>query len=277
MVEELESWGLEVEVGAHTLAEHGWMAGSDEARRDDLNKALRDPSIRAVFASRGGAGSYRIADRVDIEAVRNDPKPLVGFSDITNLHLRMWAGASATSIHGCIGRNQAADDVRRLIMEGAQLTVEADLDVLTSPLRVGGAANGPLLGGNLREVAGMVGAGLPDLAGAILFLEDLRHVGLGQVDRNLTQLLRSGAMNEVAGIVLGLFDGFEVYEDRGWHLLDVLGDRLLNLGVPVLGGIKAGHGGTNERGEPDQRSLCLGATASLDATAGTLSTGPCVV
>ncbi len=276
MVSELEGWGLDVHVGEHVTAQHGYMAGTDEARLGDLNVAIRDPEIRAIFASRGGAGSYRIADHIDIDAARTDPKPLIGFSDITTLHLTFWARGRLASVHGCIGRNQAADDVKRLIMDGAELQISADESLLSGPLRTGGKAIGPLVGGNLREIAGMVGAGLPDLTGSVLFVEDLRHIGLGQVDRNLTQLLRSGSLKGIAGIALGLFAGFETYDDRGWNLLDVLQDRLMGLGVPVLGGIKAGHGGVNERGEPDQRSLCLGGTVELDASAGTLTMGPCV-
>ena len=80
-VEVLESWGLRVDVGRHVLDEWGYMAGRDEDRLADLNDAFRDPTVRAIIATRGGAGAYRIADGVDFDAVRADPKPLVGFSD----------------------------------------------------------------------------------------------------------------------------------------------------------------------------------------------------
>ena len=139
-----------------------------------------------------------------------------------------------------------------------------------------GRATGPLIGGNLREVAGAIGAGLPDLRGAIVFLEDFRQIGLGQVDRQLTHLRRAGSLDGIAGVALGLFTGFDDYEDRGWDLHDVLADRLGDLGVPVLGGLPAGHGGVGADGGPDQVALALGATATLDTEAGTLTVGPCV-
>lgn len=274
MVDELESWGLRVRLGHHALANYGPMAGTDADRLADLNQALADNDVRAIFASRGGMGSYRIADGLDLKALRADPKPIIGFSDITNL-LMAWTSAGVPSIHGCIGRHRGADDIRRFLLSGQTVTIEADPNGLTAPVRVAGTAQGTLLGGNLREVAGLVGVGLPSLDGAILFLEDLRHIGIGQIDRNLTQLLRSGALDRIGGIALGLFDGFDDYIDREWHLLDVLRDRLEALDVPVLGGIKTGHGGTDEEGHPEQRSLYFGSVATLDATNGTLRVGPC--
>jgi muramoyltetrapeptide carboxypeptidase len=135
---------------------------------------------------------------------------------------------------------------------------------------------GPLIGGNLGSVAGCVGAGLPVLDGAVLFLEAERTVGLGQVDRQLTQLTRAGSLDGVAGIALGLFSGFDDYTDRGWHLTDVLEDRLGDLGVPVLGGLQLGHGGVDADGAPDQDAFTVGPTAILDTTTATLTVGPCV-
>lgn len=107
-------------------------------------------------------------------------------------------------------------------------------------------------------------------------LETFRGMGLGLVDRQLTQIIRSGVLDHIAGIALGLFTEFDGYTDRGWNVLDVLRDRLGTLGVPVLGGIKAGHGGVGADGGPDQFALTIGATAVLDADAATLTVGPCV-
>ena len=121
-----------------------------------------------------------------------------------------------------------------------------------------------------------VGAGLPDLAGAILLLEDLRHVGLGQIDRHLTHLIRSGALDGVAAVALGPFEGFRGYTDGGWTVADVLRDRLGDLGVPVLGGLELGHQVVGPDGTPDQFAATLGAIADLDTYGGTLTVGPCV-
>ena len=272
----LEGWGLAVEVADHALDRHGYMAGTDSDRLSDLNDAFRDPGVRAIIATRGGAGAYRIADDIDFDAVRADPKPLVGFSDITFLHLALWRHCRLASIHGCLAGAEATASVRQLLMSTEPLTIGSDPQAMSAGVRVAGRATGPLIGGNLTAVAGSVGVRLPRLDGAILFLETPRGIGLGLVDRQLTQIIRSGVLDNVAGVALGLVTGFDGYTDRGWGVLDVLGDRLGRLGVPVLGGIEAGHGGVGADGGSDQFALTIGPTAVLDADAGTLAVGPCV-
>src|SRR5581483_7574181 len=87
----LKAWGLRVEYGHHTFDKHGhFLAGRDEDRLADLNEALRDPGVRAIFTTRGGKGAYRIAHALDFQSCLKDPKPLVGFSDTTSLHIALW-------------------------------------------------------------------------------------------------------------------------------------------------------------------------------------------
>jgi muramoyltetrapeptide carboxypeptidase len=97
----LEGWGLRVEFGLHAFDKHGhFLAGRDEDRLADLNDALRDPGVRAIFTTRGGKGAYRIAHALDFEACVKDPKPLVGFSDTTSLHLALWHECRLAGFHG---------------------------------------------------------------------------------------------------------------------------------------------------------------------------------
>lgn len=275
-IEILTGWGLEVEVGEHALDEWGYMAGRDHERLADLNDAFRDPGVRAIITTRGGAGAYRVADGLDFEAVRRDPKPLVGFSDITYLHLALWKHCRLTSIHGCLAGATAVASVRRLLMSGRDMTLERNATSPTAAVTVPGQASGPLVGGGLRAMGGSVGVHLGSLQGAILFLESPRTIGLGLVDRELTQLRQSGVLDGVAGVALGLFSGFEGYEDRGWTVIDVLRDRLGDLGVPVLGGLDVGHGGVGVDGRSDQTAITIGARALLDADTGVLNVGACV-
>ena len=275
-VEVLESWGLVVEVGAHALDEWGYMAGRDEDRLADLNDAFADPGVRAIIATRGGAGAYRIADRIDFDAVRADPKPVVGFSDITNIHLALWANTGLATVHGSLAGPTARSGVRQLLTSPEPSTILRDPNAVSAGVEVPGRATGPLVGGNLRELVGWIGAGLPHLAGTIVLLEDLRHVGIGQIDRHLTHMIRAGALDGVAAIALGSFEGFRGYTDRGWSVTDVLRDRLGGLGVPVLGGLDLGHHVVGPDGTPDQCAATLGASADLDTHRGTLTVGPCV-
>ena len=270
---QLESWGLKVELGAHVYDQWGYMAGTDSERLEDLHAAFRDPAVRAVVGSRGGAGAYRIADSIDFAAVRRDPKPVVGVSDITYLQMALWRECRLVSIHGaCLGL-EGVTSARQLLMSDAPVVAYRDPRAYSAAIQVEGRAKGPLLGGNLTSVAHMVGAGLPPLAGAILLLEDTRDMGLGRVDRQLTQLKRSGALDRLAGVALGLFSGFDDYVDRSWSLLDVLHDHLSQLNIPVLGGFKIGHNGIAADGGPDQTCVAIGAPATLDTSTGTLTSG----
>lgn len=246
------------------LDQHGYMAGSDADRLDDLNRAIRDPRVRAIVATRGGAGAYRIAGGLDVEALRRDPKPIVGFSDITYLHLAALKEANAVGIHGSLVGDTAQQTTRQLLMGSSPVVIERDPSALSASIGAPGSAQGPLVGGNLAGLATSVGVRVPSLHGCILFLEAQRAVGLGTVDRQLTQLLDSGTLDGIAGIALGSFQGFDGYEDRGWQLSHVLADRLLSLDVPVLGGLPCGHD------LADQAALPLGTHARLHAGSGTL-------
>lgn len=269
-VRTLESWGLIVEVAKHAMDRHGYMAGLDEDRLADLNDAYRDPGVRALFATRGGAGAYRIADGIDFDAVRADPKPLVGFSDITNLHLALWRECRVAGVHGFLAGDRSAEATRRLLTETEPTVLHRDPAALTASVQVSGVATGHLVGGHLGTLAWNVGCGLPSLDGAIMFLEAPRAVGLGHVDRQLTQLMKSGSLRGLRGVVLGRFPGFEDFVDRDWTVIDVFRDRLERLGVPVIGGIDVGHG-------DHPLSVPLGPVAELDADAGTLAIGPAVI
>lgn len=272
----LERWGLRVDVADHVLAKWGYMAGKDADRLRDLNEAFRSPEVRAIVATRGGAGAYRIADGLDFEAVTADPKPLVGFSDITYLQLSLLKNARVGAIHGCLVGRTAIASVKQLLMTTDPIELCRDPEAVSAAVGFPGATTGRLIGGNLASVVTSVGVRLPSMAGSILFLEDQRVVGLGTIDRQLTQLLTTGALDGVVGVALGSFEGFRGYTDRGWSLTEVLTDRLGSLGVPVLGGLYAGHDLTGADGKPDQMAIPLGGMATLDAGAGTLTVDPIV-
>jgi len=274
-VELLESWGLRVEIGRYAFDQLGYLAGDDRDRLADLNEALRDPGVRAVFATRGGKGAYRIADRLDLEAARADPKPLVGFSDITYLHLALLRAETPGSVHGpmlnwnddfCDAR--CAENLRRALMEVEPIVVHSDSAEYTARFTAGQPATGTLIGGNFGSICHSVGWTLPDLGGAILLLEDHHGTGLGQIDRCFTQLVHGGHLDRVVGVALGAFGEFESAEAGGWTLADVVSGWLERLGVPVLGGLPVGHG-------RNPATVPLGTRTTIDPAAGrmTVSSG----
>ncbi|HEY9564836.1 MAG TPA: LD-carboxypeptidase [Nocardioides sp.] len=270
-VAELRRWGLRPEIGSHAFDEQSYLAGTDENRLADLNAALRDPGVRAVFATRGGKGAYRIADRLDLDALRRDPKPIVGFSDITVLHLAIARHAGVASIHGPmvswdeghIGR-VSIDRLRTALMTTDPVIIETDPAEATAALTTTGLATGLLIGGNQDSVATSAGWALPALGGVILLLEAF-NLRLGHIDRQLTMLKNAGYSDGLAGVAVGQYTqcGPEENEPKAWSHLSVLRNHLEGLAVPILGGLAIGHG-------RDPHSVPLGTTATLDANAGTL-------
>jgi muramoyltetrapeptide carboxypeptidase len=267
--ETLQGWGLRVDFGEHAFHKRDYLAGTDEERLVDLNVALRDPEVRAIFTTRGGKGSYRIADRLDFAAARRDPKFLIGFSDITALHLSLLKHCRLIGIHGAFFAGPGEEDVsgetssalRRALTTTDDIVIRSRLEEPTSALTTSGTVTGRLIGGNLDMVATAAGWALPDLHGAILLLE---AVGLyrGQVDRQMTMLRKAGHLDGLAGVAVGQFTDFEF--DLRFSVIDILREHLDAVGVPVLGGLPLGHGRSPV-------SALIGAVAVLDAKAGTLT------
>lgn len=271
-MEIMRGWCLKPEIGAHVFDEYGYLAGKDEDRLADLNDAIRDPGVRAIIATRGGKGAYRIAGDLDFEAMRQNPKLYVGFSENTIIELALWKHCQTTSIHGGIVswnvETQEAENIerlRRMLMTTAPVHLKSHDEEPTAVLTTTGKATGFLMGGNQDMVATAAGWALPSLKGAILLLEDVDK-RLGFIDRQLTMLKNAGYLEGLRGIAVGRYYlcGSDATTQGDWTAIDVLRDRLHRLGVPVLGGLTLGHGDNTE-------SVPLGTTATLDADAGTLT------
>ncbi|MDP9792356.1 muramoyltetrapeptide carboxypeptidase [Catenuloplanes nepalensis] len=263
----LEQLGLVVQYGEHVYAGTPYLAGTDSQRLADLNAAFRDPAVRAVIGARGGYGTQRIVDGLDLDAVRADPKVFLGFSDLTAMHGRLWRDARLISFYGPVAA--WADDrtgpasvasLRDALMSRDAIVLTRDPAEPSAAVRVDGVASGPLLGGNLTMIASDVGTGsLPDFDGAILLFEDVNEAPY-RYDRMLTQLIRSGALDRLAGVALGQFTNCAGTPSAA----AVVSERLGTLGVPVLGGLRIGHG-------PGQLTVPIGAHATIDVEAGTLT------
>jgi muramoyltetrapeptide carboxypeptidase len=259
----LESWGLKVEYGDHAFDKVAYLAGTDDERLADFNAALHDPSVRAIITTRGGKGSYRIADRLDFEAACRDPKFVVGFSDITILHLSLWKRCRLIGVHGSlVPDGQGCRSLRRVLMTPKDTCLHSRADEETAALTTAGTATGRLIGGNLEAMSAAAGWSLPSLEGAILLIEAVNMFS-GQIDRQLTMLRKAGHFRGVAGVAVGQFaDCFKPID--GFTLVDLLRDHLEQLKVPILGGLPLGHG-------QNPQSTLIGSVAFLDAAAGVLT------
>lgn len=275
----LEQLGLRVLVGTHALSERGYLAGTDRERLHDLEAAFRDTRIKAIFCARGGYGVGRLmtgrrsraAAEFDPMLARRFPKPLVGFSDITMLHLALHR-AGVVSFWGpmpCTSLGWSAFSIRAL--ERALMTGEAPGRLPFSRRRRPttlrpGVAEGPLTGGTLSLLTASLGTACEvDTLGRIVFLEDVDEEPY-RVDRMLTQLLAAGKLADAAGIALGIFTGTTVRHSPGRRSLtldDVFADHLAPLKIPVLAGLAVGH-------VRDQLTLPYGVPARMDAAKRTI-------
>lgn len=265
--DELRSLGFEIDFGRHAFDESGFYAGTHDERLADLNEAFRDPDVRAVFATRGGRGSYRIADRIDFSAVLCDPKPLLGFSDITALHMMLMSRCALVGVHGALYGDsngvlepENLDILLNVLMQTGEFSFKPRQEEASSRLTTSGMAEGKLIGGNLETLSTMIGWGLPDLNGAILFIEAVDCM-LGLTDRALTLLIKSGCLKGIVGIAVGQFTLRN--KEKAEAIIDIVGDHISTLGVPVLGGLPFGHGS-------GALTTPIGSPAILDADAGTL-------
>lgn len=274
----VRAMGLVPRLAPNLLSRAGYLAGSDQARADDLMAMFADDDVRAVMAVRGGWGTARILPLLDFKAIAAGPKLFCGFSDNTALHLALAANGCAPSIHG---PNASAswppatwDAFRALAFDGATPRYEAERKAGpslgsrgTGPRTFhGGVARGRLLGGNLSVLSALCGTPyLPDFTGAILFIEDTNESEY-RIDRMLTQLQLSGILGKVAGGAFGQCTGCH-NPDGGFSnytLYEVLDDRLGRLGVPAFQGLAIGH-------IASQMSVPVGVMAEIDADAGTLA------
>ncbi len=235
----------EVRFDRGMFASRGYLAGDDERRARELDAALVEPGVHAVLCARGGYGASRFVHRLDWSALRRNPRWIVGFSDVTALHVEA-ARQRVASVHGpnvtALGQSHAV--VREAFVEALEAPHRPrryeGLDVLAE-----GVAEGTLHGGNLTLLhACAAGRRLRLPSGTILFLEDVTERPY-RIDRMLASLVAGGHFDDVNAFVLGDFTDCGPGRD-GVSVLDVVRDVLLPLGKPVVSGIPCGHGLVNE-------------------------------
>jgi len=262
----LRSWGLQVVEGRHARASTGHLAGTDDQRVNDLNTALADPDIRAMWVTRGGYGLTRILDRVDWPALAADPGIIVGFSDVCALLAAAWRRIGLVTVHGpFVGRlavqSPAVRDQVRAVVFGVGHEPLTGAPMAGTPRH---RARAPLVGGNLSVLAAL--AGTPDqldAKGCVLLLEDVGEAPY-RVDRLLTQLRHSGSLDGVVGVAVGSPVRCEPPPSRpSATFTEVLVDRLGDLGVPVVTNLPIGHMAA-------QRAVLHGGEVTIDSGDGTL-------
>jgi muramoyltetrapeptide carboxypeptidase len=258
----LESSGFEVRLAPHVYDKAGYLAGNDEARLEDLHGMLQDPQIKAIFCARGGYGSLRLLDGIDYNLIQNNPKILVGYSDITALLMAITVKTALITFHGPMVRDLGCGHQnnweRLLKLLTSDKPIKLDLNECSAPLP--GKAKGTLMGGNLSLICHLLGTPfMPPLDSCILFLED-RGEPLYRVDRMLTHMALTGKLKGISGLIAGQFEGCGEMSDVNRLFFDIASE----LGIPLVTGFPVGHGKQN-------LTLPLGLTANLDTAPMTLT------
>lgn len=258
-----DDWQLNVIEGDSLRAIDGPFAGSDDLRRADLQRLFDDPTVRAVFAARGGYGCYRIADGLDLTGLEANPKWLIGFSDVTVL-LSLLHNHQLVSLHGLMPR-QFGDPDRAASLESVRQwlfgEIPAHYTVPVHPLNRVGQASGPLVGGNLTMLSNSIGTPTDvDLDGKILFIEDIDETFFS-LDRMLTQFRRGGRLANLAGLVVGQFTDMRGNASLpfGKDANEIIADAVSAYRYPVLFDFPAGH-------VPFNLALPIGKTVTLQLT-----------
>lgn len=243
-IEILKNEGFEVIIGEHVFAEYFQFAGTDEQRTNDLQEAIDDPETKAIICARGGYGTIRLLESIDFSSLKENPKWLVGFSDITVLH-SVLNKMEIASIHGAMPAFYEKDgkptqSFQQLIkcLKGEQASVEFNTDVLNRK----GNCVGELVGGNLSLLYSLNATPFNlDTDGKILFVEDLSEY-LYHLDRMMMNLKLSGRLSNLAGLQVG---GFTEMKDNGSPFgksaKEIIWDAVKDYGYPVAFNFPAGH------------------------------------
>jgi muramoyltetrapeptide carboxypeptidase len=245
-------------VGANAAQKTGYLAGSDRERLEDINRALQDPDIDALWCLRGGYGMIRILDGIDYQALERSPKAIIGYSDITALHAAVQRKCELVTYHGPTAREVLTDFSRDSFERAVKAQVDSCGTAPNAREIKPGRAEGRLVGGNLAVLTSLCGTQyMPDLGDGILVLEDINEP-VYRVDRMMYQLKLSGALNGCRAIIFG--ECVKCAEDAGGGgraLDDLLAEIAGALDVPCLAGIPVGH-------IDRQWTIPLGCVAELD-------------
>lgn len=240
----LESLGLKVRIGETVGLTGKYLAGSDEERLNDLHKMIQDPEVKAIFCLKGGYGAARIVDRIDYQALTENPKIFWGFSDVTYLHTAFQEYSNLVTFHGPMLSSGGANELSELSIRMFQqlfTPFEIQYDDNLTPLQtvVGGSARGELTGGNLNRLVSTLGTKFEfDAKDKIVLLEDIGE-SLENIDSMVNQLRLARKLEEAAGFVIGNFSNINDGSlEEVWTLFE---EYLKPLGKPAVAGFMIGH------------------------------------
>lgn len=254
----LKNWGLEVVIGNTIGLDKDQLAGTDEQRAADFQAQLDNPNIKAIWCVRGGYGTVRMIDLLDFTKFKQNPKWIVGFSDVTVLHSHLNT-MGFQSIHGIMPVSTKATEEAKESLRKALFGEHLEYTVPCENMNRLGTAKGELVGGNLSILYSLFGSpSAIDCSDKILFIEDLDEY-LYHIDRMMMNLKRNGCLESLKGIIVG---GMTKMKDNdipwGKDALQIIDDVTKNYNIPVIYNFPAGH-------LADNRALIFGKQVSIEA------------
>ena len=254
----ITEWGYKPTEGMFTRSVYGRFAGNEQERFTDLQQALDDPNVKAILCSRGGYGLAQIIDRVDFSRFIQNPKWVIGFSDITILHQALIS-TGYVSVHSPMAKQftelSKSEPITLLhkILKGSMPTYK----VVANSLNRNGKAKGKLIGGNLAVFLGMRATkfDLP-YKNNILFIEDVGEKPY-QIDRMMQNLRISGALSQLSGLIVGQFNETEEDPEMNRTIYEIISYAVKDYDYPVCFNFSAGH-------IDDNFPLVMGADVSME-------------
>ncbi len=254
----LEGWGLKVKIGNTIGLDYYQLAGTDDQRAADFQEQLDNLNIKAIWCVRGGYGTVKIIDKLDFTKFKQNPKWIIGFSDVTVLHSHLNR-IGIESIHGTmpVSIARATDDAKNslcTVLFGDKLHYTLECDALNH----NGKAKGELVGGNLSILYSLLGSpSALDCEDKILFIEDLDEY-LYHIDRMMMNLKRNGCLSSLKGIIVGAMTDMKD-NDIPWgrNALEIIEDTVKGLNIPIIYNFPAGH-------IRDNRALIFGRQVSME-------------
>ena len=263
----LDSIGLKVSEGRFIREKYGYIAGKDHERIADIHWAFGDDKVDAVWCIRGGYGCTRLIPHLDYDLIKKNPKVLIGYSDITALHMAIYEKTGLTTFHGPVGSSEFTDFTKSYIQKVLFTSLAGQEITHSNPEQIevldGGKATGKLIGGNLSLISAMCGTKyLPSAKGKIVLLEDIDEKPY-RIDRMLVQLEQAWDLKKAKGILLGEFADCDSDSDRSLTLQETLENHFKDCGIPVMYKIPLGH-------IDDQATYPIGIKVEMDTVQKTI-------
>lgn len=244
---ELNKLGYNVKFGTSCYGSYkGYLSSEDKVRAKDIENMFLDKSVDVIMCLRGGYGTLRILDLIDYSIIKNNPKPFIGFSDITALHIAFKQKADLNTYHGLMASSTPEWDGFSYKSLLTTVNIENGVELQNpngEPLKVlvQGVAEGTLVGGNLAVLVSTLGTEYEiDTKGKILFLEDVGEP-IYKIDRMLSQLVLAGKIDDCNGIIFGDFCDCNKSNNGDFSLEELLLDRVGKYNKPTICNVKAGH------------------------------------